>query len=163
MTKYSRKFRKTHLQYTCSCNRVQRCHQVCQFLRRPTLSFQRQIWRFPVDKKGIIRSFSIYMYIWTMDRQWCPRERRISLRGLSMASFTWKDHSNPLKPPSGVFPRTSLTVHSEYTINSSFVKKTKAQKLNTFFTCRFLVGNGSRWIQSSTFWASSLDDPTKHL
>ena len=71
---YLWKFRKTHLQYTCSCNRVQHCHQVCQFSRKPTLSFQRQIWRFPVDKKGFIRSLSIYLY--TMDRQWCPRAEK---------------------------------------------------------------------------------------
>ena len=58
--------------------------------------------------------------MYSMNRQWCPRERPlgktpkgVSGVGLSKASFTWKDPSDPTRGSfQGSFPGTSLTVYT---------------------------------------------------
>ena len=76
-----------------------------------------------------------------MDRQWCPRERPLGktseggyrgLRGLSKASITWKDPSDPSKPTSGVFQRGLSLGHHWLSIVYVFFHGSRSLNLRKF-------------------------------
>ena len=86
----------------------------------PRNVYKRFDWNGPCSIDQILLRYYLSQvgFMYTMDRQWCPRERLFGktpkgvYRGLlSKASFTWKDSSNPCKPTSGVFPMGLSLVH----------------------------------------------------
>ena len=119
----SKKFRLITLTFQFCLDRVKKVQiftTSCKTFAMSTAKDGSKFWWLPWFPAQNNTCAKICNTVYSMDCQWCPRETPLGktprglyscLRGLSKASFIWKDASDPCKPTPGAFPRSLSQGH----------------------------------------------------